>query len=140
MQRPHLLCFLHGFICYLICFVMFSTSYADGLNLRHTKDAQNRVLQLDGQGDYVQLPSNIFNNLDEATIEGWVKWEQFRYFSQPFGFGNGEKWRVMAVNNRSYLSDLQYFIYIQMKLYCIKVPGILQLGQWYHIAAVSGRS
>ena len=100
--------------------------------------AENRVLQLDGQGDYVQLPDNIFNNLDEATIEGWVKWERFGYFSQLFGFGSGAKWRTMVVNNSKYTSGLQYFIYINMKLYLIKVPGILQLNQWHHIAAVSG--
>jgi len=105
-----------------------------------TASAKNRVLQLDGQGDYVQLPDNIFNDLDEATIEGWVKWERIGYLSQPFGFGSGEKWRVMAVNNSNYSSDLQYFIYIDMKLYLIKVPGILQLNQWCHIAAVSGRN
>ena len=105
-----------------------------------TASAKNRVLQLDGQGDYVQLPSNIFNHLDEATIEGWVKWERIGYCSQPFGFGSGEKWRVMAVNNSNYSSDLQYFIYIDMKLYLIKVPGILQLNQWCHVVAVSGRN
>ena len=36
--------------------------------------AQNRVLELDGNGSYIQLPSNIFNDLTNATIEGWVKW------------------------------------------------------------------
>jgi len=36
-----------------------------------TASAQNRVLQLDGHGDYVQLPSDIFNDLDNATVEGW---------------------------------------------------------------------
>jgi len=105
-----------------------------------TATAQNRVLQLDGQGDYVQLPDNIFNDLDEATIECWVKWGEFGYFSQPFGFGSGEKWSVMAANNAEYFSDLQYFIYINMKLYIIKAPGILQLNQWCHIAVVSGKA
>ncbi len=104
-----------------------------------TATAQNRVLELDGQGDYVQLPSNIFNDLSEATVEGWVKWERLGYYSQPFGFGSGEKWRTMVVNNDEYTSDLQFFIYIQMKLYCIKVPDVLRLHRWVHIACVSGR-
>ena len=101
--------------------------------------AQNRVLQLDGDADYVQLPSDIFNDLSEATVEGWVKWERPGYFSQPFGFGSGEEWRTMVVSNRTHTLDLQYFIYIQMKLHCIRVPDILRLHQWCHIAGVSGR-
>ena len=47
---------------------------------------------------------------------------------------------LIAVNNSEYTSALQYFIYIDMKLYLIRVPGILQLNQWHHIAAVSGRN
>ena len=119
------------FLCIIISLTLIFTI---------TAAAKNSVLQLDGQGDYVQLPDNIFNDLDEATIEAWVKWEEFRYFSQPFGFGSGAKWSVMAVNNADYFSDLQYFIYIQMRLHCIKIPGILQLNQWCHIAAVSGKT
>ena len=52
--------------------------------------AQNHVLSLDGDGDYVQLPSDIFNDLDAATIEFWAKWEAFQYYSQPVGFGENE--------------------------------------------------
>ena len=51
------------FLCVIIAFVFIFAI---------TALAENRVLQLDGQGDYIQLPDNIFNNLDEATIEGWV--------------------------------------------------------------------
>ena len=104
------------------------------------KSDGNKVLKLDGDGDYVQIPSNIFNDLNETTIEGWGKWEWFGYFSQPFGFGSGEKWNVMAVNNAENRSDLQFFIYLQRKL-CgiIKVPQILLLGQWCHLACVSGK-
>ena len=33
----------------------------------------NRVLELDGNGSYVELPPNIFNDLDEATIQAWIE-------------------------------------------------------------------
>ncbi len=100
--------------------------------------AQNRVLQLDGKGDYVQLPPNIFNDLSEATIEGWVKWESFGYFSQPFGFG--EAWQVVGVNNYMVSPQLQFFIYTaRTQLHVISVPNSLRLGEWYHIAAVLGK-
>ncbi len=64
-----------------------------------TASAQNRVLQLDGDGDYIQIPSNIFNDLDEATIEAWAKWERLGMWSQPFGFGSSDEWQIMVVNN-----------------------------------------
>jgi len=47
--------------------------------------AQNRVLQLDGEGDYVQLPSGALRNLDEATVELWVKWGCFRVLFPALG-------------------------------------------------------
>jgi len=103
-----------------------------------TANSQNRVLQLDGDGDYVQLPSDIFNDLDKATVEAWVKWEKFGYFSQPFGFGSIDTWDVMVVNNELYTSNLQFFFYIQRQLHLIKTDKTLQLNRWCHIAAVSG--
>ncbi len=98
----------------------------------------NQVLQLDGRGDYAELPPEVFNDLNEATIEMWVKWKKFGYFSQPFGLGNGEKWRVLAINSDSNRSELRFFIYDELKLYIIRVPDILRRNEWVHIAAVSG--
>ena len=49
--------------------------------------AQNHVLELDGEGNYLQLPSNVFDQLDQATVEGWVKWEKFSRNSRFFYFG-----------------------------------------------------
>jgi len=101
--------------------------------------AQNRVLSLDGDCDYVQLPSNIFNDLDESTIECWVKWKRFGYHSQPLGFG--EKWQMMGINNAPGSPALQFYIYLSNEqLYLIQVPGALQLEHWYHIAAVTGKN
>jgi len=98
----------------------------------------NRVLQLDGHGDWVQLPDDVFNGLDEATVEAWVKWDRLGYFSQPFGFGSAEQWGKMIVNNRDNFSHLQFFIYADARSHVITVDDILSEGRWYHIAAVSG--
>src|SRR5207248_8623915 len=48
--------------------------------------AQNRVLELDGTNSFVELPANAFTNLDEVTVEGWVKWESFGSMSRFFDF------------------------------------------------------
>jgi ligand-binding sensor domain-containing protein/CheY-like chemotaxis protein/nitrogen-specific signal transduction histidine kinase len=100
--------------------------------------AQNRVLHLDGEGDYVQFPSNAFNDLDEATVESWVKWEGFGYFSQPWGFGSGQTWNVMCLANWYYSNSLQFFIYEKERLHRILAQNVLGRSQWCHIAAVSG--
>ena len=71
----------------------------------------NKVLRLDGDGDYVQLPADIFNNLEEATVEAWVKWGDFSYYSQWFAFGSGADFRAMGVNQNMWFSTLQFFIY-----------------------------
>jgi len=100
-------------------------------------NAQNYVLQLDGSGDYVKLPGKFFNNVEQATIEAWVKWDEFRYFSQPFRFGSQEdRGQVIGINNPKNHSNLQLFLNQNSKLYLIKVNHILRLKYWYHIAAV----
>ena len=50
--------------------------------------SSNRVLKLDGTNSFVQLPPNIFDSLTQATVEGWVKWEQFRASDRFFDFGD----------------------------------------------------
>src|SRR5882724_13575286 len=62
--------------------------------------AQNRVLELDGTGGYVELPPNIFNDLDEATVEAWVRWDDFSGTPKRlFNYGD-------ALRDMSLLSDL----------------------------------
>lgn len=100
--------------------------------------AQNLRLKLDGSGDYAQLPNAAFENLENATFEAWIRWDDFAYFSQPFGIGR--EWDVVTVNNTLFRGDLTYFIYSGGKpnAHMIRIPGILQRGQWLHVATVSG--
>lgn len=101
--------------------------------------SKNRVLSLGGDGDYVQLPSDIFNELDSATVAGWVRWEKFGYDSRFFDFGNERQ--MMLVSNVGSTSSLSFKIGDQnQRNYEIDVTDILQLNEWYHIAAVSGKA
>jgi len=101
--------------------------------------AQNQVLELDGKGSYVELPGHIFDGLEAATVEAWVRWDDWAYFSQWFGFGADDQWRCMYLNHREGLPLLQFAIYTgQEQLHLLVLGGDLQLGQWYHLAAVSG--
>ena len=102
--------------------------------------AQNRVLELDGEQSYVQLPGHIFDGLEEATVEAWVKWEEWGYFSQWFAFGVDDHWQAMGGNHFDMTSTLQFFIYTdQDELHVLRLGVDLPLGQWCHIAMVSGR-
>src|SRR5205823_5610979 len=87
--------------------------------------AENRVLELDGNGSYVELPSDIFNDLEEATVEGWVKWDDFGPFSRFFDFG--EEWRSMNVTHVETTPTLGFHIMSAPNSQeRIEVAGILQ--------------
>jgi hypothetical protein len=47
----------------------------------------NHVLQLDGDGDYGELPPNILTNPTEATVELWAKRDAFHRYSRIFDSG-----------------------------------------------------
>ena len=50
--------------------------------------AENKVLNLDGDGDYVQIPASVWFNGD-LTIEAWVYVKEYRSWSRLIDFGNG---------------------------------------------------
>ena len=98
--------------------------------------AQNHVLRLDGNRDYLQLSSDIFAHLDQSTIEGWVKWEKIAPYSPFFCFGS----MLVASSHGIASTDLQFYIITANRVqHTINIPNILRRHEWYHIAAVSGR-
>lgn len=108
-------------------------------SLAGAAQAPNRILELDGDGDYVELPSHIFADLDEATVEGWVRWDHLGFFPQFFGFGSGRAWQAIGLNNYHSTPTISFFIYnAQHQLHVVQVQDFLQTGRWYHFAAVTG--
>ena len=104
----------------------------------------NRVLELDGKGGYMKLPGGIFAALTNATVECWVnlaelsaggKYDGARFFSYgayqlDFGLGNHRQAR-----------DLAAFITTEPRggsMAWAMAPGILNRGQWFHVAATLG--
>ena len=55
------------------------------------------VLSFDGKSGYVELPANLFDRLEEGTIELWVKWQSFQNWSRVIDFGHEEN--VFVVQN-----------------------------------------
>jgi hypothetical protein len=104
--------------------------------------AQNRVLELDGNGSYVELPANIFRELKEVTVEVWAKWDRFYNYSRVFEFGAG--WHSMSVFNHYTGPDLRFNLYPRYAkdnpalIFNARANGILRSNEWIHIAVVAG--
>jgi signal transduction histidine kinase/DNA-binding response OmpR family regulator len=99
----------------------------------------NSVLELDGQDSYLELPPNIFNDLTEATVEAWVRWDDFSGPNERV-FNFGDALRDMSVLAQS--STLRFFLAgpgaTLSDLHSVSVPGLLRTQEWCHVAAVSG--
>src|SRR5439155_14938683 len=103
----------------------------------------NRVLDLDGTGDYVRLPSFAFTNLSQATIEGWMKWRSFNYTARFFDFG--ERQREMYIGGpgggpSTPSGGVLKFLMVDAagNRRRVEVFGGIRLNEWTHVAAVTG--
>ncbi|MFO1460966.1 MAG: two-component regulator propeller domain-containing protein [Verrucomicrobiota bacterium] len=102
----------------------------------------NRVLELEGNGAFVELPPNLFNTFEEATVEGWVRWDSFagaekRLFNYGGALGDMSVFaehgtgtlRFVVADPSGNLADLHW----------VDVEDVLRTNEWCHIAAVSGK-
>ncbi len=108
--------------------------------LNSQPSSPNRVLELDGNDSYVELPPNIFTNLTEATVEGWVKWESLSDYgphedSHFFEFGKMPSLGLVTVKAPTGLS---FSFSASDSEKNAEVNGVPRINQWHHIAAVSG--
>lgn len=104
------------------------------------QESDNRVLELDGEGAHVELPVAAFRELTEATVEAWVRWDEWGFYSQWFSYGSDKgPWRAMGLNHFSYTATPQFFAYAPPAPPSIlAVQTGIDLGTWHHFAAVSG--
>ncbi len=95
------------------------------------------VLDLDGTNSAVQLPPNIFQHLERATIETWVSFRDL-IESRIFSYGGFEQ--DLCFGRRWPFSgrDLDVFVNQGGQLDQVAAVGILQTGVWCHVAAVLG--
>jgi ligand-binding sensor domain-containing protein/signal transduction histidine kinase len=101
--------------------------------------AANRVLEMDGTGGYVELPPNIFNDLEDATVEAWVRWDDFSgEYKRLFNYGDAR--RDFSITSRDASPSLWFVVGDdQRELHEVVVPNLLRTQQWCHVAAVSGK-
>lgn len=94
----------------------------------------NRVLSLDGDGDYVELPAGAFTNLESATIEAWAKWDSFQTHSRVFDFVL--KNRLINLRNQGTGPGLVSELFQIGNQQIPRVPGVLRPNDWVHLAVV----
>jgi len=106
--------------------------------------AQNRVLSLDGDGDYVEIEdSEALNSINsQVTMEAWIKVTAFTDRWMPTIYkGDG---RVPDLSNRSYILWLRSDGVLSLHsapsdqgLMGLTSPvGCIALNTWYHVAGV----
>lgn len=102
------------------------------------KPYANRVLDLDGNESYVQLPSNLFTNRT-ITWEGWVKWRNFTTYSRVFDFSDSPVQVALGTFNNNNSLLLQTYVAPGFDDHKQRVyRGILATNSWYHLATVIG--
>jgi signal transduction histidine kinase/ligand-binding sensor domain-containing protein len=96
------------------------------------------VLGLDGATGFVELPPNIFDDLDDSTIEAWVRWERVDAASRNRVFNYGSGGHDLTIGTTG--ADSLRFVVMDATrgLQEVTVPGGVKLHQWVHVAAVSG--
>jgi PAS domain S-box-containing protein len=98
----------------------------------------NHVLELDGTGGYVELPPNIFNDLDEATVEAWVRFDDLSGREMRV-FNYGDALRDMSLMTGYYADNTALAFVVAPDLHFIRADGVLRPKQWFHLAGVSGK-
>ena len=101
----------------------------------------NRVLELDGDGDYVELPPNIFNNLTNATVEAWVKWRKLEGYQRFFCYGDFQRdWSIGYQGGELGQNSLSLYVCANGSFGALSFAGAIQTNEWEHIAASTGSS
>jgi signal transduction histidine kinase/CheY-like chemotaxis protein/ligand-binding sensor domain-containing protein len=99
--------------------------------------ANERVLELDGTNSFVELPPNIFDNLSEATVEGWVNWDGTPGHAPRF-FDFGTNQHEMYVAGSNGVLKLLITGANGERYRLTSGPDLIQPMKWSHVAAVTG--
>jgi len=60
--------------------------------------AENKVLSLDGNGDYIEIPEGVWFDGD-LTIEAWVFIRKHTNWSVVIGFGGADQVDVLSITS-----------------------------------------
>lgn len=127
-----------GWRQFIAALVILSAMFVRISPLHAQPAAPNYVLSLGGTNGFLELPSGAFNDLEEATIEGWVKWMDDGEWQRFFDFGKAGRAIV--------ISRVETSPHIRLEMTLLRGRGmrlvardLFRTNQWVHLAAVVGR-
>ncbi|MSU34373.1 MAG: LamG domain-containing protein [Pedosphaera sp.] len=109
------------------------------ISIRAVEELQEKVLQLDGTTGFVELPPAIFNGLEEATVEAWVKWDRLGGTGWNRLFTYGAATHDLSIATQGDTSLWFIISDAAQGFHQIVTPGVLRAREWVHVAAVSGK-
>ncbi len=97
------------------------------------------VLFLNGTGAHAELPNALTDNLVNATVEGWVKWESLNKWARIFDFG--KEGNAAVLQNERETTTLLFSIWDRSgKLHRAQGFKVIEENTWQHLAIVSGKT
>jgi hypothetical protein len=108
--------------------------------------AENKVLQLDSPGSYVELPQNAFNSFSNATFEAWVRFANFSYGPWQkvllFGSETPENFNFMSLSTTLAGENALLFEHYDVPRANgsprVVVQNLLRTNEWCHLAGSLG--
>lgn len=94
-------------------------------------------LVFDGENSYAELPENLYDGLEDLTIEFLFKYDAARAWQRIFDIGKSEQqyMRFVPTNNDG-LAQFQVWDEINNVNGLLRWPTPLEAGKWYHFAFV----
>jgi hypothetical protein len=95
----------------------------------------SKVLQFDGDSDYVTLPAINVNFALGLTVEAWVWYDAFQHWSRVIDLGNGAQSDNIVLANSGTTAKFDLSIYKGNSGQDFTSPSaVLELGKWMHLA------
>ena len=94
------------------------------------------VLELGGNGDYVEFSDAAFTDLSKVTVEGWVKWDSFQVGSRFIDIAMDGF--LFNVQNRQRTFALWAETITGNAVLSVAGSDTLSAGEWVHVAATVG--
>src|SRR5262245_36059974 len=125
-----------GFRASFVGFLLLFFCHPTTLHSQPVPPPPNRVLHLDSRKSYVELPAKLFENLTQATVECWVRFQDFVNDSRVFDFGAGN--RQIYLSHDAQTPRLKYLLADRGGgRHRIEIAELWRLDQWCHIACAS---